>query len=96
MKTDSASYRCPRFPPEIISHGVWLYHRFCLSFRDVEELLAKCGITVTYETVREWCEAGAKTQLAAEFVDLIESRKSRSVRWGSDEERGFYAMDPGS
>ena len=55
MKTDSTSYRGHRFPPEIISHGVWLYHRFCLSFRDVEELLAKRGILVTYETVRQWC-----------------------------------------
>ena len=44
-----------RFPPEIISHAVWLYHRFALSFRDVEELLAQRSITVTYETIRQWC-----------------------------------------
>ena len=44
-----------RFPREIISHGVWLYHRFALSFRDVEELLAERGVIVTYETVRQWC-----------------------------------------
>ena len=62
----------------------------------MEELLANCGITVTYETVREWWEAGAETQLTPEFVDLVESRKSRSVRWDWDEERGSYAMDPGS
>ncbi len=37
-----------RFPPEIISHAVWLYHRFCLSFRDAEELLAQRGVAVTY------------------------------------------------
>ena len=43
-----------RFPPEIISHSVWMYHRFCLSLRDVEELLAKRGILVTYETIRQW------------------------------------------
>lgn len=40
----------------MISYAVWLYHRFCLSFREVEELLAERGITVTYETVRQWCQ----------------------------------------
>jgi len=44
-----------RYPAEIISHAVWLYHRFTLSFRDVEELLAARGVTVSYETVRNWC-----------------------------------------
>jgi putative transposase len=54
MKTTAAApdYKGFRFPPEIISHAVWLYFRFSLSFRDVEELLAKRGIVVTYETVR--------------------------------------------
>ena len=46
MKTDRSRYRGYRFPPGIISHSVWLYHRFSLSFRDVEELLAKRGIDV--------------------------------------------------
>ncbi|GHO58151.1 IS6 family transposase [Ktedonobacter robiniae] len=49
------SYKGFRFPPKIISHAVWLYFRFSLSFRDVEELLAQRGIVVTYETVRQWC-----------------------------------------
>ena len=40
---------------EVISHAVWLYHRFRLSFRDVEDLLAERCITVTYETIRQWC-----------------------------------------
>ena len=44
-----------RFPPAIISHAVWLYHRYCLSFRDVEDLLAERGIIVSYETIRPWC-----------------------------------------
>lgn len=44
-----------RFPPQIISHAVWLYHRFTLSFRDIEELLAARGIIVSYETIRHWC-----------------------------------------
>jgi len=43
-----------RYPPQIISHAVWLYHRFTLSFRDIEELLAARGITVSVETVRNW------------------------------------------
>ena len=45
-----------RFPPDIISHAVWLYYRFCLSFRDAEDLLAQRGVTVTYETIRQWCQ----------------------------------------
>ena len=44
-----------RYPSQVISHAVWLYHRFTLSFRDLEELLAARGVTVTYETVRNWC-----------------------------------------
>ena len=56
MKTKTPSYHRHRFPSEIISHAVWLYHRFCLSFREIEELLAKRGITVTYETIRQWCQ----------------------------------------
>src|SRR5690348_13881505 len=57
MKTNTTSpdYKRFRFPSEIISHAVWLYFRFSLSFRDVEELLAQRGIVVTYETVRQWC-----------------------------------------
>jgi len=54
MKKPTPSYHRHRFPPEIISHAIWLYHRFCLSFREVEELLAERGIMVTYETVRQW------------------------------------------
>ena len=49
-------YRGYRFPREIISHAVWLYHRFGLSFRNVEDLLAERGITVSYEAIRLWCQ----------------------------------------
>ena len=55
MKSNRGCYHGYRFPREIISHGVWLYYRFSLSLRDVEELLAKRGITVTHETIRQWC-----------------------------------------
>lgn len=44
-----------RFPAEIISHCVWLYFRFSLRFRDVEEMLAMRSVIVSYEMVREWC-----------------------------------------
>ena len=47
------SYKGYRFPPEIIQQAIWLYRRFTLSFRDVEDLLAGRGIMVSYETV--WC-----------------------------------------
>ena len=48
------SYARPRFPPEVIRHAVWLSLRFTLSLRNVEELLAERGLTVTYETIRRW------------------------------------------
>jgi putative transposase len=53
--TTAPDYKGYRFPSEIIGHAVWLYFRFSLSFRDVEELLAQRGVVVTYETVRQWC-----------------------------------------
>ena len=52
MARPSKQYRRHRFPPQIISHAVWLYHWFCLSFRDVEDLLAQRGIEVSYEPIR--------------------------------------------
>jgi putative transposase len=48
------SYARHRFPPEVIRQAVWLYLRFTLSYRDVEELLAERGVDVSYETVRRW------------------------------------------
>ncbi len=56
MKSQAPTYHGYRFPPAIISHAVWLYHRFSLSFRDVEDLLAQREIVVSYETIRQWCE----------------------------------------
>jgi putative transposase len=72
MKTNSISYRGYRFPSEIISHGVWMYHRFCLSFRDVEELLAKRGIIVSYETIRQWCR-----KFGPEYARDLKRRQGR-------------------
>jgi len=48
-------YQRHRFPPEIISHAIWLYHSFTLILRDVEDLLAERGVTVSYEAIRSWC-----------------------------------------
>jgi putative transposase len=50
-KISCAGYR---FPPEVVHQAIWLYHRFTLSFRDVEDLLAERGIAISYETVRRW------------------------------------------
>ena len=55
MKNTKPMYQGHRFPSEIISHAVWLYHRFCLSFRDVEDLLAERGVDVSYASIRQWC-----------------------------------------
>lgn len=60
----SKLYKRYRFPPAIIQYAVWLYHRFNLSHRDVEDLLAERGITVSYESIRLWCNKfGAKYAL---------------------------------
>ena len=52
---DTERYKNHRFPGDIISHGVWLYYRFTLSYRDVQELLCERGVTVSHEAVRQWC-----------------------------------------
>ncbi len=55
MNTNPNIYSRHRFPPATISHAVYLYRRFCLRFRDIEELLAKRGVVVSDETMRQWC-----------------------------------------
>src|SRR5689334_14546514 len=76
------SYRRHRFPPVIIQHAVWLYLRFTLSYRDVEELLAERGLDISYETIRCW---------VLKFGPLIARRLRRcrprpSNRWHLDED----------
>ena len=51
---DTISFKRHRFPPEIIRRAVWLYARFALSYRDVEDLLAERGLDLSYESVRRW------------------------------------------
>jgi putative transposase len=81
MNSFYPSYRRHRFPAEIISHCVWLYFRFSLSYRDVEEMMAKRGVAVTYESVREWC-----LKFGGIYAKRMRPRGSRSGdRWHLDE-----------
>ena len=74
-------YQRHRFPPEVISHAVWLYFRFPLSLRMVEEMLATRGICVTYETVRQWGKKFGKA-----FADQIRQRApAPGDKWHMDE-----------
>jgi putative transposase len=52
MRTTPDPYRGFRFPAELISHAVWLYHCFSLSLREVETILAQRGVVVSYESIR--------------------------------------------
>ena len=53
--TQPKLYKRHRFPPEIIQYVVWLYHRFALSHRDIEDLMSQRGVEVSYEAIRLWC-----------------------------------------
>jgi putative transposase len=81
METLSNFYRRHRFPSEIISHCVWLYFRFSLSFRDVELLMAERGVVLTYETVRQWC-----LKFGQQFANDLRTRRPRpGDKWHMDE-----------
>jgi len=54
MLTSDVSFKRHRFPPQIVAHAVWLYLRFNLSLREVEEMLLERGVDVSYETARRW------------------------------------------
>src|SRR6202023_2312244 len=74
-------YHRHRFPPEIIQHAIWLYLRFTLSYRDVEELLAERGLDISYETVRHWVlKFGPMTAR-----NLRQRRTRPSDQWRLDE-----------
>src|SRR5690349_8249535 len=74
-------YRRHRFPPEIIQHAIWLYLRFTLSYRDVEDLLAERGLDVSYETVRRWV-----WEFGPVFARELRRRRPRPTsRWHLDE-----------
>ena len=79
--SDPISYAGYRFPPEVISYAVWLYFRFPLSLRMVEEMLAARGIEVTYETVRQWA-----LKVGQQTAKRIRARSSTfGDRWHLDE-----------
>ena len=75
------SFKRHRFPPEIIRHAVWLYTRFTLSFRDVEDLLAERGVDVSNETVRRWFLKFGRLISG----NLRRRRPRASARWHHDE-----------
>ena len=80
-KSSSDPFKGYRFPREIISHAVWLYYRFSLSLRDVEELLAYRGIEVSYQTISEWEETFGPL-----FADVIRRNRPRpGDKWFLDE-----------
>ena len=82
----SDASECPkgfRFPKVVISYAVYLYHRFLLSYRDVQELLFERGIGVSYETVRGWC-----MKFGPDLAEALRRRKTRrGQRWHIDEMR---------
>ena len=82
MNTPPASnpYKRHRFPAEIISHSVWLDFRFCLSYRDVEELMAARGIILTYEAVRYWCR-----KFGQAYANRLRRRPRPGDKWHLDE-----------
>tara|TARA_R110000823_G_scaffold271142_1_gene390590 strand:- start:51 stop:380 length:330 start_codon:yes stop_codon:yes gene_type:complete len=76
-----ASIKCHLYPPDVIRHAVWLYFRFTLSFRDVEEMLAQRGIEVSYETIRR-CTRKFGHVFAQ---NLRQSRPKSTGRWHLNE-----------
>jgi putative transposase len=77
----SQSPKRHRFPVSIISQAVWLYHRFNLSYRDIQEQMAFRGVTVSHEAIRYWC-----LKFAHHFIDVIKKRERRlSDKWHLDE-----------
>jgi putative transposase len=77
----SSSYKGHRYPPEIIAHCVWLYHRFPLSFREVEELMLQRGVVVSYETIRQWC-----AKFGQVYANRLRRRRARpGDKWHLDE-----------
>src|ERR1017187_7991094 len=81
MSMTKISYAGYRFPPEIIQHAIWLYRRFTLSLRDVEDLLAERAIGVSYETVRRWVNHFGPPIAA----DLRKRRPKPHTTWRLDE-----------
>ena len=81
MNDANNPYAGYRYPAEVIGHAVWLYFRFTLNYRDVEELLAARGLIVTHETVRQWC-----LKFGQDFANELRHRAPRcGDKWHLDE-----------
>ncbi|MFD4785177.1 IS6 family transposase [Rhodococcus qingshengii] len=81
MTTPTLSYKGHRYPVEIINHCVWLYFRFPLSFREVEELMLERGVVVSYETIRRWC-----TKFGQTYANQLRRRRPQpGDKWHLDE-----------
>ncbi|WP_327749653.1 IS6 family transposase [Streptomyces europaeiscabiei] len=81
MGAVAPSYKGHRYPVEVISHCVWLYHRFPLSLREIEELMLERGIVLSYETVRRWC-----AKYGQRYADSLRRRRPRpGDKWHLDE-----------
>lgn len=78
MSKPAARYARHRYPPEIISNAVWLYPRFSLSFRDVEDLLAQRGVEVSYESIRRWC-----MKFGPDYAALAKRRERAFSAWSA-------------
>src|ERR1700681_1928179 len=84
MNAPRSSYHGYRFPSEIISYCVWLYFRFSVSYRDIEELMAERGVTVTYESIRAWCYKFVRTTQNGFALDADSSAtRGISIRYTS-------------
>jgi putative transposase len=84
------SYARHQFPPVVIQHAVWLYIRFTLSFRDVEDLLAERGLAVSYETIRRWV-----LKFGPAIARRLRQRRPKpSPRWHLDEMAVCIAGEP--
>ncbi len=77
----SPSYRGYRFPAEIISHCVWLYFRFCLSFRDVQEMMLERGVNVSHEAIRLWTLKFGAARCENEGFNAVSGKRQRTRVW---------------
>lgn len=80
LSSDPTRLKGHRFPRSVIGYAVWLYHRFALSLRDVEDVLAERGISVSHETIRVWCQ-----RFGPQFAAAIRrDRPSPTDKWHMD------------
>src|SRR5262249_27583159 len=78
---NAEGYKNHRFPAAIINHGVWLYYRFTLSYRDVQEFLFERGIIVSHEAIRQWCR-----KFGQDYANRLRRRRpQRGDKWYLDE-----------